>query len=73
MNTPKITALHIRTLDSDPQIRDVLRGDFSSNDLQVNVRRAREKTGILVDHSIYLVVVDLRLAGEMLRRASGRR
>jgi DNA-binding response OmpR family regulator len=56
---------HILIVDDDPQIRDLLQEYFTSNELRVNVASCgKEMTGILVDNSIDLVVLDLRLAGE---------
>jgi two-component system, OmpR family, response regulator len=65
LNTLKTVPPHILIVDDDPQIRDVLQEYFSSNELRVNVASSgKEMTEILVDHSIDLVVLDLRLAGE---------
>jgi len=55
----------ILVVDDDPQIRDLLQEYFTSNELRVNVASSgKEMTGILADHSIDLVVLDLRLGGE---------
>jgi DNA-binding response OmpR family regulator len=65
LNTPKTIPPHILIVDDDPQIRDVLQEYFTSNELRVSVASSgKEMTGILIDHSIDLVVLDLRLAGE---------
>jgi len=65
LNMPKTIPPHILIVDDDPQIRDLLREYFTSNELRVNVASCgKEMAGILVDHSIDLVVLDLRLAGE---------
>ncbi|HWJ35284.1 MAG TPA: response regulator [Steroidobacteraceae bacterium] len=56
---------HILIVDDDPQIRDLLREYLTENELRVSVSSSgKEMTGILVDHAIDLVVLDLRLAGE---------
>jgi two-component system OmpR family response regulator len=56
---------HILIVDDDPQIRDLLQEYFTANELRVSVTASgKEMTGILVDHAIDLVVLDLRLAGE---------
>jgi two-component system, OmpR family, response regulator len=65
MNMPVAIPPHILIVDDDPQIRDLLREYFTSNELRVSVASSgKEVMGILVDHSIDLVVLDLRLAGE---------
>jgi two-component system OmpR family response regulator len=65
LNMPKPIPPHILVVDDDPQIRDALHEYFSSNELRVHVASSgKEMTGILVDHSIDLVVLDLRLAAE---------
>jgi two-component system OmpR family response regulator len=65
LNMPKTISPHILIVDDDPQIRDVLQEYFSSNEFRVNVASCgKEMTGILVDHSIDLVVLDRRLADE---------
>ena len=65
MNTLKTILPHILIVDDDPQIRDSLQEYFTSNELRVNVASCgKEMTGILVDHSIDLVVLDRRLGGE---------
>jgi two-component system, OmpR family, response regulator len=62
---PKIIPPHILIVDDDPQVRDVLQEYFTSNELRASVTSSgKELTGILVDHPIDLVVLDLRLAGE---------
>jgi DNA-binding response OmpR family regulator len=56
---------HILIVDDDPQIRDLLQEYFTANELRVSVTASgKEMTGILLDHAIDLVVLDLRLAGE---------
>jgi two-component system OmpR family response regulator len=65
LNMAKTIPPHILIVDDDPQIRDLLQEYFTSNELRVNVASCgKEMTGILVDNSIDLVVLDLRLAGE---------
>src|ERR1035438_4366182 len=65
LHMPKTTPPQILVVDDDPQIRDLLQEYFTSNELRVNVASCgKEMTGILVAHSIDLVVLDLRLAGE---------
>jgi two-component system, OmpR family, response regulator len=65
LNMPKAIPPHILIVDDDPQIRDLLQEYFTSNELRVNVASCgKEMTGILVNHSIDLVVLDRRLAGE---------
>jgi two-component system OmpR family response regulator len=65
LNTLKTVPPHILIVDDDPQIRDVLQEYFSSNESRVNVASSgKEMTRILVDHSIDLVILDRRLAGE---------
>src|SRR6266404_3090047 len=65
LDIPKTIPPHILIVDDDPQIRDLLQEYFTSNELRVNVASSgKEMTGIIVDHSIDLVVLDLRLAGE---------
>src|ERR1700704_4233622 len=62
---------HILVVDDDPQIRDLLHDYFTANELRVSVTSSgQEMTGILVDHAIDLVVLDLRLAGGMAWRMS---
>jgi two-component system, OmpR family, response regulator len=64
-DTPKTAPSHILIVDDDPQIRDMLQEYFSSNELRVNVASSgKEMTRILVDHSVDLVILDRRLAGE---------
>jgi response regulator RpfG family c-di-GMP phosphodiesterase len=63
MNMPETIPPHILIVDDDPQIRDLLQEYFTSNELRASVTSSgKEMTGILVDHSIDLVVLDLRLA-----------
>src|ERR1700688_2606949 len=65
LNMPKTIPPHILVVDDDPQIRNALQEYFSTNELRVNVASSgKEMTGILVDHSIDLVILDRRLAGE---------
>ena len=65
LSTLKTVPPHILIVDDDPQIRDVLQEYFSSNELRVSVASSgKEMTRILVDHSIDLVILDRRLAGE---------
>jgi two-component system OmpR family response regulator len=62
---PETIPPHILVVDDDPQIRDLLHDYFTANELRVSVTSSgQEMTGILVDHAIDLVVLDLRLAGE---------
>jgi DNA-binding response OmpR family regulator len=62
---PETIPPHILVVDDDPQIRDLLHEYFTANELRVSVTSSgKEMTGILVDHAIDLVVLDLRLAGE---------
>jgi two-component system OmpR family response regulator len=56
---------HVLVVDDEFQIRDLLQEYFTANELRVSVTSSgKEMTGILVDHTIDLVVLDLRLAGE---------
>jgi two-component system, OmpR family, response regulator len=65
LNMPKTIPPHVLIVDDDPQIRDMLQEYFTSNELRVNVASCgKEMTGILVDHSIDLVVLDRRLGSE---------
>ncbi len=65
LNIPKTIPPHILIVDDDPAIREALQEYFTSNELRVNVASSgKEMTGILVDHSIDLVVLDLRLGSE---------
>jgi two-component system, OmpR family, response regulator len=65
LNMTKTIPPQILVVDDDPQIRDLLQEYFTSNELRVNVASSgKEMTGILADHSIDLVVLDLRLGGE---------
>jgi two-component system OmpR family response regulator len=65
LNMPKAIPPQILVVDDDPQIRDLLQEYFTSNELRVNVASCgKEMTGILVDHSIDLVVLDRRLGSE---------
>lgn len=65
LNTLKTIPPHILIVDDDPQICEVLQEYFSSHELRVDVASCgSEMTRILVDHSIDLVILDRRLAGE---------
>jgi two-component system OmpR family response regulator len=65
LNMPKSIPPHILIVDDDPQIRDLLQEYFTTNELRVSVTSSgKEMMGILVDHSVDLVVLDRRLAGE---------
>jgi two-component system, OmpR family, response regulator len=56
---------HILVVDDEFQIRGLLQEYFTANELRVSVTSSgKEMTGILVDHTIDLVVLDLRLAGK---------
>jgi two-component system OmpR family response regulator len=55
---------HILVVDDEFQIRDLLQEYFTANELRVSVTSGKEMTGLLVDHTIDLVVLDLRLAGK---------
>jgi DNA-binding response OmpR family regulator len=62
---PETIQPHILVVDDDPQIRGMLREYFTANELRVSVTSSgKEMRGILIDHSIDLVVLDLRLVGE---------
>jgi two-component system OmpR family response regulator len=62
---PKTLPAHILIVDDDPQIRALLQEYFSSKELRVNVASSgKEMAEILVHHSIDLIVLDRRLAGE---------
>jgi two-component system OmpR family response regulator len=62
---PETIQPHILVVDDELQIRDLLQEYFTANEMRVSVTSSgKEMTGILVDHSIDLVVLDLRLAGE---------
>jgi two-component system OmpR family response regulator len=65
LNMPKVIPPHILIVDDDPKIRDLLQEYFTLNELRVNVASCgKEMTGILVDRSIDLVVLDRRLGSE---------
>jgi two-component system OmpR family response regulator len=65
LNMAKTIPPQILVVDDDPHIRELLQEYFTSNELRVNVASCgKEMTGILVDHSIDLVVLDRRLGGE---------
>jgi two-component system OmpR family response regulator len=65
MKMPEITPPHILIVDDDPQIRDLLQEYFTLKELRASVSSSgKEMTEILVNHSIDLVILDLRLAGE---------
>jgi DNA-binding response OmpR family regulator len=62
---PETIQPHILVVDDDPQIRGLLQEYFRANELRVSVTSSgKEMTGILVDHAIDLLVLDLRLVGE---------
>jgi DNA-binding response OmpR family regulator len=62
---PETIQPHILVVDDDPQIRGLLQEYFTANELRVSVTSSgKEMTGILVNHAIDLVVLDLRLVGE---------
>jgi two-component system OmpR family response regulator len=65
VHMPKIIPPHILIVDDDPLVRELLQEYFTTNELRASVASSgKEMTGILGDHSIDLVVLDLRLAGE---------
>jgi two-component system OmpR family response regulator len=62
---PETIQPHILIVDDDPQIRNLLQEYFTANELRVSLTASgTEMKGILADHAIDLVVLDLRLAGE---------
>jgi two-component system OmpR family response regulator len=62
---PETIRPHILVVDDDPQIRGLLQEYFTANELRVSVTSSgKAMTGILADHAIDLVVLDLRLDGE---------
>jgi two-component system OmpR family response regulator len=62
---PETIQPHILIVDDDPQIRNLLQEYFTANELRVSLTASgSEMKGILADHAIDLVVLDLRLAGE---------
>jgi two-component system OmpR family response regulator len=62
---PETIQPHILVVDDDPQIRDLLQDYFAQNDLRVSVNSTgKEMSATLAEHTIDLVVLDLRLSGE---------
>jgi two-component system OmpR family response regulator len=62
---PKTVPPHILIVDDDPQIRDLLQEYFTLKELRASaISSGKEMTEFLIDHSIDLVILDLRLAGE---------
>ena len=61
---PKIIPPHILIVDDDPPIREALQAYFSSKELRVTVASSGKEMTLLFDHSIDLVILDRRLAGE---------
>jgi DNA-binding response OmpR family regulator len=62
---PETIQPHILVVDDDPQIRGLLQEYFRATELRVSATSSgKEMTGILVDHAIDLLVLDLRLVGE---------
>jgi DNA-binding response OmpR family regulator len=62
---PKTIPPHILIVDDDPQIRDLLQEYFTLKELRASaISSGKEMTECLVNHSIDLVILDLRLAGE---------
>jgi two-component system, OmpR family, response regulator len=65
MSQPDTIQPHILVVDDDPQIRELLEGYLTANQLRVTVaKNGREMSSALADEAIDLVVLDLRLAGE---------
>jgi two-component system OmpR family response regulator len=65
MHMPKTIPPHILIVDDDPQIRDLLQEYFTLKELRASATSSgMEMNEILVNHSIDLVILDLRLAGE---------
>lgn len=62
---PETIQPHILVVDDDPQIRDLLQDYLAQNDLRVSVNATgKEMSATLAEHTIDLVVLDLRLSGE---------
>src|SRR5258708_12851300 len=62
MNMPVTIPPHILIVDDDPQIRDLLREFFTSNELRGSVTSSgKDAKAILVDHSIDLMALNLPL------------
>jgi DNA-binding response OmpR family regulator len=62
---PETIQPHILVVDDDPQIRDLLQDYLTQNDLRVSVNSTgQEMSATLAEHTIDLVVLDLRLSGE---------
>jgi len=62
---PETVQPHILVVDDDPQIRDLLQGYFTANELRASAASSgKQMMGILADQTIDLVVLDLRLGGE---------
>ncbi len=62
---PETVQPHILVVDDDPQIRDLLQGYLTANELRASAASSgKQMMGILADQAIDLVVLDLRLAGE---------
>jgi DNA-binding response OmpR family regulator len=62
---PETSQPHILVVDDDPQIRDLLQDYLTQNDLRVSVNSTgQEMSATLAEHTIDLVVLDLRLSGE---------
>jgi two-component system OmpR family response regulator len=62
---PEAIQPHILIVDDDPQIRDLLHEYLTASELRVSVAATgKGMSGILADHAVDLVVLDLRLAGE---------
>jgi two-component system, OmpR family, response regulator len=65
MSQPDTIQPHILVVDDDPQIRELLEGYLTANQLRVTAaKNGREMSSALADEAIDLVVLDLRLAGE---------
>ena len=61
---PRVIPPNILIVDDDPAIREALQAYFSSNELRVTVASSGKEMTLLFDHSIDLVILDRRLAGE---------
>jgi DNA-binding response OmpR family regulator len=56
---------HILVIDDDPQIRELLQEYLTENGLRVSVASTgKQMTQTLIEESIDLIILDLRLAGE---------